>query len=234
MRAVWLIGSNVVREQRWFILLMLVYLAGFTGMMVALPADLQESDALFVLQQETLYGIFFSVVIALAIFQNERKTRRILAVLSKAVSRSQFLAGTILGVNLATLIFYAAMYAGLFALFPHARVSDAAGMMLSMVVASLLASVVTVLYAAWMHPILATAAAGTTLALPMVLEKIAGPVWAGVLPVYRLVHSVLRYTPQSGFDVEPGTIALALLECVVLWGVASWLFSRRDVTVALE
>lgn len=234
MRAVWLIGSNVVREQRWFILLMLVYLAGFTGMMVALPADLQESDALFVLQQETLYGIFFSVVIALAIFQNERKTRRILAVLSKAVSRSQFLAGTILGVNLATLIFYAAMYAGLFALFPHARISDVAGMMLSMVVASLLASVVTVLYAAWTHPILATAAAGATLALPMVLEKIAGPVWAGVLPVYSLVHSVLRYTPQSGFDVEPGTIALALLECVVLWGVASWLFSRRDVTVALE
>lgn len=234
MRAVWLIAGNVVREQRWFILVLLLYLVVFTGAMVVLPSDLQESDALLILQQEAVYGVFFSVVIALAIFQNDWKTRRILAVLSKAVTRGEFLAGTILGVNLATLLFYAAMYAGMFALLPYARISDATEMMLSMMAASLLASVVTVLYAAWVHPILATAAAGTTLALPIALERIAGPFWADVLPVYSLVRGVMRYTPQRGFDVEPGPIALALVESVVLWGVASWLFARRDATVALE
>jgi hypothetical protein len=233
MRAVWLIGSNVVREQRWFIVLMLLYLVGITGT-IMLVGHREESDTLLVFQQETLYGVFFSVVVGLSIFQNERKTRRILAVLSKAVARREYVAGAILGVNLTTFVFYAAVYGGLFVLFPHARIADALGMMLSMMVASLLASVVTVLYAACMHPLLATTAAGVTLALPIVVEKVAGPAWANVLPVYSLVREAMSYTPRGGFEVEPGTLVLALAECVVLWAVASWLFSLRDVTTTVE
>jgi hypothetical protein len=233
MRAVWLIGSNVVREQRWFILLMLLYLVGITGTIMVV-GQREESDTLLVFRQETVYGIFFSVVIGLSIFQNDRKTRRILAVLSKAVARREYLAGVIAGVNLTTLIYFVAVYGALFVMFPQARIADAAGMMLSMLVAGLLASVVTVLYAACMHPLLATTAAGVTLALPMLLEKVAGPAWAGVLPVYRLVRAAMSYTPESGFVVEPGTLALALVECVALWAVASWLFSLRDVTTTVE
>jgi hypothetical protein len=233
MRAVWLIGTNVVREQRWFILLMLLYLVGITGA-IMLTGGRDESDTLLVFRQETLYGIFFSVVIGLSIFQNDRKTRRILAVLSKAVARREYLAGAILGVNLTTLVYFAAVYGAMLVMFPEARVGDAAGLMLSLLVAGLLASVVTVLYAAWMHPLLATTAAGATLALPMVVEKMAGPAWANVVPVYSLVREAMSYTPQGGFTVRPGTLALALVECVVLWAVASWLFSLRDVTTPVE
>jgi hypothetical protein len=233
MRAVWLIGTNVVREQRWFILLMLLYLVGITGT-IMLVGDREESDTLLVFRQETVYGIFFSVVIGLSIFQNDRKTRRILAVLSKAVARREYVAGVIAGVNLTTLIYFVAVYGALFVMFPQARMADALGMMLSMVVAGLLASVVTVLYATCLHPLLATTAAGATLGLPMLLERVAGPAWANVLPVYSLVRAAMRYTPESGFAVAPGMLALALGECVALWAVASWIFSLRDVTTTVE
>jgi ABC-type transport system involved in multi-copper enzyme maturation permease subunit len=96
---------------------------------------------LLVFRQEAVYGTFFSVAIAASLFQNERRTRRILAVLSKAVTRREYVAGAIAGVNLATALFYAAVFGSLFVLFPQAKAGVAVMMLLHLMVASLLASV---------------------------------------------------------------------------------------------
>jgi ABC-type transport system involved in multi-copper enzyme maturation permease subunit len=231
MTPVWLIAINFMREQRWFITLMLLYIAGVTMLMVIAGHD---PETLLILKQEALYGIFFAVVIAVAFFQNERKTRRIIAVLSKAVSRRQYVAGAILGVNLTTLMFYAGVSISLFVLYPGARVGGAAQFLAHLVVACLLASVVTVFYSTFLHPLVATLAAGLTLVAPMIAERIGGPHWAVVLPVYALLRSALRYRPEAPFAAEPGVLLLAALECVVLWIFASWIFALRDITTPVE
>jgi len=145
MMRVWLIAVNVVREQRWFLLLMFGYIAGSTGLMYF--AERREDDVLLVFKQEAVYGTLFSVLIAASLIQGERKTRRIIAVLSKAVSRREYVAGAIAGVNLATAIFYGAVFASLFVLFPHVAWGTAGTLLAHLMTASLLASVVTLLQA---------------------------------------------------------------------------------------
>jgi ABC-type transport system involved in multi-copper enzyme maturation permease subunit len=231
MMAVWLIATNFLREQRWFILLMLLYIAGVTGLMLIAGRD---PETLLILKQEALYGIFFAVVIAVAFFQNERKTRRIVAVLSKAVSRRQYVAGAIVGVNLTTLIFYAGVAVSLFALYPTARLDGAALMLFQVLVACLLASVVAVFYSTFLHPLLATLGAGLTLAAPMAIEKVVGARYEEVLPAYTLLKGALQYKPDAAFAADPAAVLLALLECGLLWMAASWIFGLRDITTPVE
>ena len=54
MMRVWLIAANVVREQRWFLLLMFVYIAGITALLYF--AEQREGDVLLVFKQEAVYG----------------------------------------------------------------------------------------------------------------------------------------------------------------------------------
>jgi ABC-type transport system involved in multi-copper enzyme maturation permease subunit len=232
MTAVWLIAANFVREQRWFILLMVTYITGITALLALV--EKHDADSLIVFKQEAGYGLFFAVVIAAAVFQNERKTRRIIAVLSKAVARREYVAGVIVGVTLTVATFYAAVFASLFVLFPRADFGAAALMIATMMVASLLASVVTVLYATFLHPLAATAAAGLTLAAPFVLEQYIGEGWARVLPIAALVRTALAFSPERGTRFDGAAITIALAECAALWIVASWIFSLRDITTPVE
>jgi len=67
MMRVWLIAVNVVREQRWFLLLMFGYIAGITALMSF--AERRDDDVLLVFKQEAVYGTFFSIVIAASLIQ---------------------------------------------------------------------------------------------------------------------------------------------------------------------
>ncbi|MDP9268537.1 MAG: hypothetical protein M3P27_09480 [Acidobacteriota bacterium] len=232
MMRVWLIAANVVREQRWFLLLMFAYVVGITALLRTLERN--DADALLVFKQEAVYGTLFSVVLAASLFQNERKTRRIIAVLSKAVTRRKYVAGAILGVNLTTAVFYAGVAGSLFVLFPGAKPGGAALMMAHAMAASLLVSVVTLFYTAFLHPLVAASASGLTLGLPLLLEKFFGAGWSGVVPALRLTRAILAYAPDRAFSSDAGMITLALAECVVLWLLASWIFGLRDITTAVE
>lgn len=233
MRAVWLIGLNFVREQRWFIALMLLYLVGLTGLMLIVGDD-RDNETLFIVKQEAVYGIFFAVVVAVSLFQNERKTRRIIAVLAKAVARHEYVAGAILGVNLTTGVFFLGVFASIFVLFPHAPLGTAVVMIVHMLVACLLASIVTVFYSTFLHPLLATGASGLTLTLPLALQRYSHAAWTEFLPAYSLVRRALAFTPQEGLGFDGWLIGLALLESVALWLVSAWIFALRDITTPVE
>jgi hypothetical protein len=155
-------------------------------------------------------------------------------VLSKAVSRREYVAAAITGVNLATAIFYGAVFASLFVLFPHVAGGTAVMLLAHLMVASLLASVVTVLYTTFLHPLVATMATGLTLASAMLFERWGWHVSARALPVVALIKHAFSFTPDKPLGFEGGLIALALAECVVLWLVASWIFGLRDITTAVE
>lgn len=233
MRAAWIIGLNFMREQRWFIALMMLYIVGLTGLMF-IAGDGRDQETLFIIKNESVYGIFFAVVVAVSLFQNERKTRRIIAVLAKAVARHEYVAGAILGVNLTTAVFFAGVFASIFVLFPHAALGGAVVMIVHMLVACLLASIVTVFYSTFLHPLLATGASGLTLTLPLALERYAHGPWTEFLPVYTLVRHALAFTPEGGLGFDSWLIGLALLESVALWLVSAWTFALRDITTPVE
>jgi hypothetical protein len=233
MRRVWLLATNVVREQRWYTLLMFVYIAGITATMF-LGGGGRENEMLLVFKQEALYGAFFSAVIAASLFQTDRKARRITAVLSKAVTRREYLAGAIVGTNLVTASYYVAVFASLFLLFPQTSMRTGLLMMAYLLMASALVSVVTIFFTTFLHPMLATGVAGIMLASPFLAEKLGWSALGRALPSVELVRHVLDFAVGKPMVLEGGILALALVECVALWFLAGWIFERRDITLTVE
>src|SRR5438105_13433707 len=90
MRHIALIAINFFREQRWPILVLMswVFLLSVLGLVV----DLRKAsdDVLFIFQQGVGYGVLFTIFFGASAIHNERKTRRILAVLFKSVGRGQY------------------------------------------------------------------------------------------------------------------------------------------------
>lgn len=232
--AIVLIALNFVREQRWFIVLMLLYVGVVNGLMYyATTTRERDPETLLVVKQEAFYALFFSVIIASAVFQNERKTRRILAVLSKAVSRAEYVAGIVVGVNLCVLVYLAGFAAGVFLLVPEASIGAIGRLLLTVAVASLLGTVVTVFYASFMHPMVATAAAGATLALSAALERLV-PGGATFVPVYALMRDAARFSAEPGYAIDERMVVLGVVQAVAIWLAASWVFARRDITAPVE
>lgn len=236
MRTMWLIGANLIREQRWLALVLAFYVVAMTAFL-AYDRHLSAGDVAFLVKQQAIYAVMFSGLLALSTLHNERKTRRILAVLSKSVTRGQYLAGLLLGMmvligSYCALVFLAGTFLVRRLGIP---VSQIAVMMALAVVAALLAATVGLLFASMLHPILATAATGLAIvALPAALEPVLGQQAKFVLPVYSLSMMIGRSNFELSWTVVWPVLAAALAEALVVWVVAVGVFSLKDVAVAVE
>ena len=98
MKPVLLIAANFLREHRWPVLILFAWIV-----LTALAAGgfgrdrVAPDDVVFYVQQQAVYICVFSAFLAAGAIHNERKSRRILLVLSKAMSRGQYLLAVILG-----------------------------------------------------------------------------------------------------------------------------------------
>ncbi len=237
MKAVLLIAINYVREQRWpiFVLMLWILLLAFLGLIANLPRDREE--LFFIFRQVATYVVVFSIFFGGSAIHNERKTRRILAVLSKAVGRQQYLSGLVLGVTMASGVFCISLgITGSWTLgqagFP---ISQVWFLMLCIIAACMLAGTVALMFSTFLNPFFgASATAIVLLALPAVASHFLSPAWDSVLPVYSLTMRVM----QASFR-DPGSplwfpIGLAVLETILFWILAARIFSYVDIAVALE
>ena len=102
MRAIVLIGINFVRTQWIALAVMCAYVLGIGGIY---RVHTQRDEILFFLRWHAGYAIFFATMIAIPALQTERKTRRILAVLSKGIHRWQYLGGLLCGCTMISALF---------------------------------------------------------------------------------------------------------------------------------
>ena len=96
MKPVLLIAINFVREQRWPILVLLLWvlLLAFQGLVTEIPRE--RDDLLFIFKQVAIYVVVFSIFFGGSAIYNERRSRRVLAVLAKDVARHQYLSGLVM------------------------------------------------------------------------------------------------------------------------------------------
>jgi len=161
MKPVFLIAANFVREQRWPLITLLLYVIVF-GAGMAIAGGQSEEDTLFMLRSTSMYGLAFTGLLAASALNNERRTRRILAVLSKGISRAEYLAGLLTGAMLASAVYCLTIFAvGALAANRMAMLAPFAVMLM---VLFLLASTVALAFSTLFHPLLASAAAGLLLA----------------------------------------------------------------------
>jgi ABC-type transport system involved in multi-copper enzyme maturation permease subunit len=236
VKPVLLIAINFAREQRWPILTLLLWvlLLAFLGLVTDIHR--QRDDLLFVFKQDAVYVLAFSVFFGGSAIYNERRSRRILAVLSKAVGRQQYLSGLVLGVTIACTVYcFALGMTGSWTLgeagFPIAHVWF---LMASLVAACALAGTVALMFSTFLNPFFAAGATAMVLGLPALAGQILGPHWGYVIPVWELGATVVNTSFESPGAASWFPIALAVGETLAFWLLSARIFSYVDIAVAVE
>jgi ABC-type transport system involved in multi-copper enzyme maturation permease subunit len=234
MTPILLIAANFVRENRWPLITLLAYVAVFGGAM-ALVGDASADDTVFFLRSVGVYGLAFTGLMAASAINNERRSRRVLAVLSKGIERSQYLTGLLLGVMFNAAIYCAAVGAiGTLALTRHGQSVTHLVELVGVLLASfLLAGTAALFFSTFLHPLMAAAAAGITLATLGAAGAMLGPPWTQVLPAYTLTEAMISFGLPAW---RPPLVAAAwaVVHALVFWMLATVVFARRDIAVAVE
>ena len=219
-----------MREQRWPLVTLLLYVVVFGGG-IALFGGQSEEDTLFMLRSTSMYGLAFTGLLSASALNNERRTRRILAVLSKGISRGEYLAGLLLGAMLASGVYCLTIFA-VGALATH-RIAILVPFAAMLMVLFLLASTAALVFSTVFHPLLASAAAGLFLGAEGLLARALGGIWLELLPSYELVDRAVNFG-EAGWHAPWLACLAAVVQAGIFWMVANLIFARRDIAVAVE
>ena len=234
MRAIVLIGINFVRTQWIALAVMCAYVLGIGGIY---RIHTQRDEILFFLRWHAGYAIFFATMIAIPALQTERKTRRILAVLSKGIHRWQYLGGLLSGCAMIAALFCLLIGATAAWLGQQGRipVDGLAAIMTLLFCCCVLAVSLGLFFATFFHPLLATAATSAVLALPLIFLEFGLPVpWAffPVSALFRTLWTSFQFRSLgNSLDV---LIVSAITQAGLFWIAAAVVFARRDVTISPE
>jgi ABC-type transport system involved in multi-copper enzyme maturation permease subunit len=235
VRHVLLIAINFVREQKWPILVLMLWIVVLSVLGLFVESRVAREDVLFIFKQGAVYGVVFAVFFGGSAIYNERKTRRILAVLSKSVGRGEYVSGLLAGIALATGIYWFSM--GVTATWvlggAGLPVPQLWALILCLAVASMLSATVAVLFSTVLNPLFATMATFIALVVPGVLALRFGSSW-NFVPAFSLINVLMSASFDAPLSIPWSSIFVAAGEAVAFWIAAWWIFSRRDIAVAVD
>jgi hypothetical protein len=230
MRPVLLIALNFVREQRWPLITLMLYVVVF-GAGILLAGGQSEEDTLFMLRSTSMYGLAFTGLLSASAINNERRSRRILAVLSKGIERGQYLAGLLGGSMMSSGVYCATMFAA--GVLATRRPGPLMLFVIVLMALYLRTATIAVTFSTFLHPLLATAVTALMLAAEGLLARALGGVWLSALPSWTLVERAVNFGAR-GWQMPWYACAWAIVHAFVFWGVATAIFARRDIAVAVE
>lgn len=236
MRPILLIAKNFAREQRWPLFFLLLWVLGWATFGVFADPHSGPDDALMIFRQLAVYSVTFGVFFGSSAIQADQRSRRVLAVLSKGISRRQYIFGLLAGVALVLGVFCLCM--GFTASWLLGRYGYNPGAlwfgMLALWTACLLTASLTLTMSTFMPPMFAAIGAGTLAGIPALLA-LRGDVFSRyVIPVYGLLEPLVSASFSRVWQASLGMVVLAWGETAVFWLLAAWIFSRRDLAVAVE
>jgi hypothetical protein len=233
MKPILLLGANFVRSQFLLLAIVLAYvvcLSSFLAFHEQLP------DLIFFIRQQAIYGVGLGALVMVPALQNERKSRRVLSVLSKGIHRWQYLGGLLCGAIVVAGVFclevgLAAVWLARQASMP---VTGLAELMLTLFFACAAGAATALFCSVFLHPLLALPATVMLLLFPYAAEMNGLHTPGYFFPVSATLRLVFNFTFQRpGSGLLP--IGAAALIHVALFWMAAWaIFARQDVTVAPE
>jgi hypothetical protein len=221
---IWAIARPLMWQQRWLFLLLLLWPFGITVLLVTNRGALDADDALAVLHQECFYGMALAAVTASTQLGNEQRSRRVLEVLARAVSRPLYL-GALWTATWLPLVGYAAGFL-INGLVVVARVpgvgapSEIAWMAGSLLVAGAFGGTVGLLCSVYLSLVLSPLA---TLGVMGALSYFGSLGLGGP----GAVLGALR-----GGAVSWGDLVATMAVGVAVFAAAAWIFRRRDLDLA--
>jgi len=236
MKPIMLIAINFMREQRWPILVLLLWvlLLAFQGLVTELPRE--REDLLFTFKQVAVYVVVFSVFFGGSAIYNERRSRRILAVLAKDVARHQYLSGLVMGVTLSCGLYcFTLGLTGSWTLGQLGfQIRDVWFLMVCLAAASALAGTVALMFSTFLNPFFAAGATAVVLLLPAVLDRVLKHHLGMLVPTWELGSTVVKSSFDSPLVISWAPILLAIGETVFFWMISAWIFTRVDIAVAVD
>lgn len=232
MLPIFLIARNFVRTQWLVVAVMSAYLLGITGVFAIHE---QTAETAFFLQWHSSYVVFLAMTLAVGAIQAEKKSRRIIAVLSKGIHRWQYLAGLLVGCGIIVGIFWLLIAGGVFVLYRQAGypVNGLPVLVLALFCCCLAASAVSLFFSVLLHPLLAAAASAVTLVFPYILQGAGWRIPGELFPVFAAADLLQRF--EFNAVAQAWTIAaVALVWVLVFMAAAAAVFNRRDVTTSPE
>lgn len=234
MTAILLVTANFMREQRWPVVILMAYALLLAALFAALAERSPGEEVVFYLKQQALYGLALTVLLAATAVNNERKSRRILAVLSKSITRVEYLGGLMLG-SVGSFAIYAVAVgaaASLMAMEVAAPVMPVWTALLAVLAASLVAASAALFFSTFMHPMAATIATAAVAAVPTGVAQVTGT--EVVEPATRLVQTLADFSLYGPWSLDWWALPLAVVEAAAIWILAGLVFHHRDIAVAVE
>jgi ABC-type transport system involved in multi-copper enzyme maturation permease subunit len=236
MRPVLLIAQNFAREQRWPLFFLLLWVLGWATFGIFEDPRSGPDDVLMIFRQLAVYSVTFGVFFGSSAIQADQRSRRILAVLSKGISRGQYIFGLLSGIALVLGVFCVCM--GFTATWLLGRFGFSASAMwfgmLALWTACLLTASLTLTLSTFMPPLFAAISAGTLAGIPALLSLRGDAFSKYVIPVHGLLEPLIRADFSETWHASLGVMLLAWAETGVFWLLGAWIFSRRDLSVPLE
>jgi ABC-type transport system involved in multi-copper enzyme maturation permease subunit len=230
---IFILALNVVRQQRLIVILLSTWLLFFAGLFSFISdPDNGPQDLEILYRQELVYGIAIGLFSGASMIHNERKSRRILAVLSKGIHRAQYLGGAMLGIGCITALFYALVaVTNQWLIHRLHHTGEVFAPALLGWVATQVAVALGLTFGSFLHPILAATCASLVSALGMLI-----PTHPLAFPVSTFVRSALgvTYAHGLGWEHSAGFIATVAIETATAFTIAALIFERRDITVPVE
>jgi hypothetical protein len=179
--------------------------------------------------------VAFATFLAASSIQNERRSRRILSVLSKGIERREYLAGLLLGVGTVEAVYAIAMALGAFWMLRESVVAFSAvgWLLLVLFVTAMLAAAVALFFATFLNPLFALAATAITAVIPAAVA-LALAQRNLIMPVYSLVTYIMNASLTVSRAPAPALVLLSGAQVFGFWLAAAWIFGRRDIAAAIE
>ena len=222
------LATSFLRQNCW-LLLALVAWPFLMGAFLFFPQHAATREEVSeIVQMEVRYGVIVIAFLAGSAIHNEKRSRRIIGVLSKAVSREQYLGGLLLGSGYFAMAYYAATGAAILWLVGGSNHIGHAilALFLCGTLASLWTASVALFLSTIVHPFFAAACASGLAFAPFALQHAN----AFLTPVTALLK---EHDPLAMSLPFSATIA-AVTEAAVILLLAAQVFIRRDVTVNIE
>ena len=189
-----------------------------------------------IFRQLAVYSVTFAVFFGSSAIQADQRSRRILAVLSKGISRSQYILGLLAGMGLVLGVFCLCM--GFTATWLLGRFGFHFGPiwfgMLALWTACILTASLTLLLSTFLPPLFAAIATGTLAGIPALLAMRGDAISKFVIPVYGLLAPLIAADFATSWNAHHEMVLLGWAETAAFWALASFIFSRRDLAVAAE
>lgn len=225
------IAYRLMRQNRVLFLILMLWPYAMAAILL-LPGDGPDpADVLSMLHQECFYGLALVAVTASTQLGNEQRSRRILLVLSRAVSRTEYLLAILLTAWLPLLLYGSGFLVSgvVLARSVQRPVEGVLLMMLLQITVGVLAGAIGIFWSVILPSIMTTIAASASLGLLFLAGQwnVPGP---GRL-LAKLISMRFSGTVTESLILDG---VMTVIAAGVVFAAASWLFHRRDLNLTAD